>query len=167
MRRWIRLLWASIGVVGLTATTLAAWPVRASDPPSHSLVVPDTPGQTVQVTWTGTIPPGTNPTSDCNGGTSPTDDHNVTIEVPAGLYQGLTAKFRFAITWKPSSGTENTNDEILTVVNSKGSEISSSDGSDTTEEVNAQNLPADTYTASACGFANSLPQDYTGTLTIT
>src|SRR2546421_12666592 len=102
MRRTIRLLWATIGVVGLTATTLATWPVRASDPPSHSLVVPDTPGQTVQVTWTGTIPPGTNPTSDCNGGAAPTHHHNHPIQGPAGPYPGLTAKVPVAIPREPS-----------------------------------------------------------------
>src|SRR4051794_20008174 len=162
MRRTVRLLWSVIGIVGLTATTVATFPARASDPPSDSLVVPGTPGQSVQVTWHGTIPPGTNPTSDCNGGTSPTDDHDTTIQVPIGLYQFVTADFTFAITWTPASPDPQTSDEILTVTDPNGVEIGTSDGSDTTEQVGGTNLAAGTYKVSACGFANALPQDYTG-----
>ena len=46
------------------------------------------------------------------------------------------------------------------------SEVGSSDGSTTTETVVAHNLAPGTYHALACGFVNSTPQDYTGTLTV-
>ena len=37
----------------------------ASTPPTSNVTVPSTIGQTVTVTWTGTIPPGSNATSNC------------------------------------------------------------------------------------------------------
>src|SRR5205823_7478337 len=46
-------------------------------------------------------------------------------------------------------------------------EVGSSDGSTTTEKVVANDLSNGTYHVLACGFANSVPQPYTGTLKIT
>ena len=45
-------------------------------------------------------------------------------------------------------------------------EIGSSDGCDTKETVVATNLAPGDYTVMACGFVNSVPQPYTGTLTV-
>src|SRR5206468_1583902 len=71
--------------------------------------------------------------------------------------------------------TEDTADEVLTVNapggsdpgDTAGPEVGSSDHGTTTEEVVAHNLSSGTYQVLACGFANALPQPYTGTLTIT
>ena len=52
--------------------------------------MPTAPGQTVQLTWTGTIAPQANPSSDCMS--LPTaDSHTVNISVPNGLYDSLAA----------------------------------------------------------------------------
>ncbi|PYJ85462.1 MAG: hypothetical protein DME70_09525, partial [Verrucomicrobia bacterium] len=105
--------------------------------------MPSGAGQTVTVTWTGEIPPGANPTSDCTNlaDTPAVDQHLPKINVPAGLYNSVNAKFEFNITWDPAAG----NDEILTVLNPDGSTLDSSDGGDPTETVTAKNLAAGTY----------------------
>lgn len=143
--------------------------VLAATPPTSNVTVPSTIGQSVTVTWTGTIPPGSSPTSDCSAlaDTPAADQHNSTITVPAGLYNTAAAKFVFKITWTPVvDGTSS--DEVLTVVRSSdGTKIGSSDGGSTTETVAGINLSSDTYKIIACGFSNAQPQPYTGTLTIT
>jgi hypothetical protein len=66
------------------------------------------------------------------------------------------------------------NDEVLTVNSADGpdpadttsSEVGSSDGGATKETVVAHNLAPGTYHAVACGFVNSTPQPYQGTLTV-
>jgi hypothetical protein len=136
----------------------------ASTPPTDSITVPSTPGQTVTVTWTGTIPVLNNNTSDCTmfAGTPVVDQHVSTVVVPPGVYNTVDAFFKFKISWIPSTGQETTNDEILTVLG-----LGSSDGASTTETVRGKNLAAGDYTSVACGFNNAAPQNYTGTLTIT
>src|SRR5882724_5623738 len=137
--------------------------VEASNPGTSMVTVPSTGGQTVTVTWTGTIPPLTNATSDCTTfADGPlVDQHLSTVNVPAGTYSLVSAQFRFKITWTPVVNL-NTSDEILTVVG-----LGSSDGGSPSETVTGMNLAGGTYKIVACGFANAQPQDYTGTLTIT
>ncbi|MGI8701358.1 MAG: hypothetical protein ACR2JU_09160 [Nocardioidaceae bacterium] len=134
------------------------------------MTVPTTAGKTRTVTWEGDIPTGTNPTSDCNGGTSVPDIETIDIKVPAGVYDSLTATFDFSITWTPNV-TEDTSDEILTVVRQPttagDSEVGSGDTSQTTERVTASDLVQATYEVQACGFVNAAPQHYTGKLVIT
>jgi hypothetical protein len=137
----------------------------ASMPAADSITVPSIAGQTVSVTWTGTIPPLNNNTSDCSApfaGTPLVDQHVSTVVVPPGTYSTVDAFFKFKISWIPSTGQETTNDEILTVIG-----LGSSDGGSTTETVPAQNLAGGDYTSVVCGFNNAEPQNYTGTLTIT
>src|ERR1700731_1265496 len=68
------------------------WLSFASTPATDSITVPSTAGQTVSVTWTGTIPPfnNSNPLtgSDCTSfaGTAVVDQHVSTVIVPAGVY---------------------------------------------------------------------------------
>jgi hypothetical protein len=164
IRRRLSLALLPLVAVGFSATSTR---VSASTPPSQNVTVP-TAGS-VTITWTGTIPAGSNHgNSTCATVPSdPTvDNHSVVVSVPAGLYNTSTATFAFSITWTPSSGNENINDEVLTLVGPSG-EIASSDGSTTTEAVSEQNLPAATYDAEACGFVNSAPQNYDGKLVIT
>jgi hypothetical protein len=150
--------------------------LRASTPPTQTVAVPAA-GQSASATWTGTIPAGSHATSDCTAlpAQDPTvDHHGFTLTVPAAGYTGLKSTFTFQISWTPASGNETSNDEILTIVSQEGDqadqsqtrEIGSSDGSSTTETVVATNLPPGNYDVLACGFANSLPQAYTGTLTV-
>lgn len=146
---------------------LAASSAGAATPPSSDVTVPATAGKTASDTWSGTIAPGANPTSDCNGGTSTVDEHDVTVSVPTGAYSTESARFTFSITWTPQTPTEDTADEIITVLAPDGSEVGSGDTSNTTEQVTAQNLASGTYKVLACGFANALSTDYTGKLVVT
>jgi hypothetical protein len=141
---------------------LLSW---ASSPPTSTITVPSAVGQTITVTWTGEIPPLANATSDCTNlaDTPAVDQHLPTINVPAGIYNALQAKFEFNISWDGASG----NDEILTVLNPDGTTLDSSDGGDPTETVTANNLAQGTYKVIACGFTNTSPQAYVGKLTIT
>jgi hypothetical protein len=169
--RWMLPLAALLLVI--VAVLAGAGGVFASNPASQTAVVPAA-GSTTTLTWTGTIPAATNPTSDCTAleGTpadaATIDHHTITIQPPSTGYTGIKTTFTFQITWTPSTGNENTNDEILTVLNNDtDGEVGSSDGSSTTETVASTNLGAGTYDVMACGFINALPQDYTGTLTMT
>ncbi len=170
MRRRRALALVSAAAVAV-AVPLAAGQGQASSPQSQSINVPGTVGSTVMVTWTGTIPPGVNPTSTCDG-TTPEDTHDITVNVPAGTYSKVTAAFTFSITWNPSSGDATTNDEIITVdgPSTQGQEgsgsVGSSDTAGTTEVVNASNLLPSTYKVRACGFLNTTLQPYTGKLVI-
>src|SRR5437588_6373602 len=85
------------------------WVAFASTPATDSITVPSTAGQTVSVTWTGTIPVLNNNTSDCSApfaGTPLVDQHVSTVVVPAGVYSTVDAYFKFKISWIPSTGKE-------------------------------------------------------------
>src|SRR6266571_4180977 len=151
----------------LLGALVAAAPAEASNPASQHATVPSKTGKKVVLTWTGTILPGTNPESDCTAGTSPEDHHMINLSVPSGAYRQVAATATFSISWQPSTGQERSNDEILTVLGPGGKEVSSSDGGTTTESVGTDNPKSGTYDAVACGFANALPQTYTGKLVIT
>ena len=159
------------------ACALGALKIGASTPAQDTVAVPPA-GQTTTVSWTGTIPVGSNPTSDCNSAVvGASDEHTSTITVPDTGYTGITSTFTFQITWHPSgiTGDNNSNDEILTVNAPNGSdpgdtagpEVGSSDGGTNTETVIAHDLAPGDYQVLACGFQNTSPQDYTGTLTVT
>jgi PKD repeat protein len=137
----------------------------ASNPATSTITVPGSAGQKVEVTWTGQIPAGADPASDCSklADTPLVDQHLPTINVPAGLYNSVKAKFTFNISWDASAG----NDEILTVLNPDGTSLGSSDTSNPSETVTGTNLPAGTYKVIACGFQSGpSPQSYNGKLTI-
>jgi hypothetical protein len=138
--------------------------VLAASPPSSTVTVPSSIGQTVTRIWTGTIPPLTNASSNCAvlADTPAVDQHVSTVSVPAGIYNTLSAKFEFKITWDNAD-----NDEILTVVGPAG-QVGSSDGGAPVEVVAANNLVAGAYKIIACGFISGpAPQAYNGSLTIT
>jgi PKD domain len=137
----------------------------ASNPATSTITVPATAGQTVTVTWTGEIPPLVNGTSDCTNfaDTPLADQHVPTINVPAGIYDSVSAKFTFNISWDGSAG----NDEVITVLNQDGTTLASSDTSNPSETVTGTNLPAGAYKVIACGFISGpSPQAYVGKLTI-
>jgi hypothetical protein len=150
---------------------------HGSEPPTQDVTVPAA-GSSTTVQWSGTIPVNTNPTSDCAQatGTVANDSHGITVHVPSTGYSKIETTFTFQITWKPANptGAEDVNDEILTVVSKQGDEadqsqtreIGSSDGSSTKETVSAVDLAPGDYTVYACGYVNSVPQPYTGTLTV-
>ncbi len=142
---------------------------RASTPPSQIANVPAV-GATDTITWTGTIPAGSDPTSDCTTapGAPTSDPHTITVQPPSTGYTGIKTTFTFSIAWTPATGNETTNDEILTVQSgNSGGELGTSDTGNTTETVTSTNLGSGNYDVLACGFTNTTPQDYTGTLKMT
>jgi uncharacterized repeat protein (TIGR01451 family) len=140
----------------------------------QTLTVPSTTGSTVTRSFTGTIPTQANPTSDCDG--FPTaDDHRFTFTVPSAVGTTIDATFDFTITWTPTSGGSTTSDLILTVVGPdpnpgngvvEGPEVGSSDGGSPAERVSALNLSGGLYHVLVCGFANTAPQPYNGTVVV-
>ena len=161
-RRTLALL---AGVGGLSLAAALAGPSLATTP--SALTIPGTPGQTVTATFTGTIPPGANPNNDCAGAPAPTISENtIALNVPSGVYDLVDASVLFKITWTPVIATT-ANDEILTILNPDGSTLGASDGGDPQEAVTALDPLAGTYKIQACGFANTVPQPYKGTVTIT
>src|SRR5688500_13492053 len=106
---------AVIAVAALIARSSLLRTAEASSPATSNITVPSTVGQTVSVTWTGTIPPGSSPNNNCVAlaDTPAADQHVSTVALPAGIYNALGAKFSFKITWTPVVNI-NTSDEILT-----------------------------------------------------
>jgi hypothetical protein len=171
-RRSARLLAVSaVLLAGALPAASLSGAAFASTPAGSSLSVPTTPGGSVSARWTGTIPAGANPNSDCTtdpSGTALEDPHALTIVVPAGAYSAVTATLTVQITWAPASpGGATTSDEILTLVGPGGKVVGSSDTSNPQETVSVADPVAGTYTALACGFVNSTPQPYAGTATLT
>ena len=83
----------------LTALAVAGYLIlagasKASIPPASSITVPSGVA-TVTDTWTGTIPAGTNASSNCGpfADTATADTHTETINVPAGAYDSVQANF--------------------------------------------------------------------------
>jgi hypothetical protein len=156
----------ALGLAGVTAVAITI-PALAAAGGSSAVTVP-TADKTVTYTWKGTIPPGSDPSSDCTVTAPATaDQHTIAIAVPAGRYDTTASQATFSISWTPTAGDENTADEIITVLDPKGQEIGSGDTSSTTEQVSTVNPAAGTYTVQACGFVNAAPQAYVGKLTIT
>ncbi|TMB83014.1 MAG: hypothetical protein E6J39_07515, partial [Chloroflexi bacterium] len=151
----------------LTALAVAGYLIlagasKASTPPASSVTVPSGVA-TVTDTWTGTIPAGTNASSNCGpfADTATADTHTETINVPAGAYDSVQANFTFSIAWNNGD-----NDEILTVVGPGGVPVGSSDGGTPSETVRGTNLAAGAYKVVACPFLATSAQPYTATLTI-
>jgi hypothetical protein len=134
--------------------------VGASTPASHNVTVPST-ATTSNYSWTGTIPPGVNPSSSCQFLDPVSDSHNINITVPTGTYDAVDAEFRFTINWADPG-----NDEILTVLDPDGDVVGSSDGGSNVETVVANNLAPGTYKVLACAFLSTVPVAYTGNLQV-
>ena len=151
-----------VGLVAVGLAAVIAGPSSASQPASQSVSAPAAPGN-VTVTWSGTIPPGADPTSECNtAGGALSDAHTINLAIPDGFYASNASTATFKISWNDPSGA---NDEILTVNGPDGSEVGSSDGSGASEIVSANDLKAGAYEVLACPFTGATPQSYTGQLT--
>jgi hypothetical protein len=126
------------------------------------LAVPTTPGESVSVTWTGTVLPGVNTSSECGPSDVGASSHVVTLSVPDGLYETVTVIAVAAIAY------DGPNDLIVTMVDAAGETQSGDSGFvDTDESASLANPPAGDLTIIACMFAGVTPQPYTGTLTLT
>ncbi len=153
------LLLALAGLVALAAPAVPGGgsTAQASEPGSSSLTAPTSAGSSPVETWTGSIPPGPNPNSDCSTlPASQSDPHKIAITVPTGAYENLEATLTVSITFKSS-----VNDEILTLLGPDGKAVGSSDTSDATETVSLLDPKPGTYTALACGFITT-SQAYDG-----
>src|SRR5215204_2141266 len=144
MRRTIRWVVPTV-VAGLVAVSV---PALASTPPAHTVTVPAA-GATTTVTWTGTIPPGANPTSQCTGALE--DDHTIELQVPPDLYDSTIAEATFKIRWATAD-----DDEILSVTGPDGT-TGNSDGSANSEMVVINDPKPGTYTVAACPFLATDP----------
>src|SRR5436189_4048352 len=82
-------------VIGMLGAMVGVGTSQASTPPSGTVTVPTAAGQTVTDTWSGTMPAGSNATSDCSlYADSPlSDQHSVTVNVSAGAYGQVVASF--------------------------------------------------------------------------
>ncbi len=162
-----------IGILAIATVLLIAAGIvvtmktSASTPATSGTTVSSTAGTTV-ITWSGSIPPLTNATSDCTQlyDLPGADTHTTTINVPSGTYGAVNASYKFEITWTPVLDPS-ASDEIITVLNPDFSTLGSGDSSSTTETVTATNIPGGAYKIVSCGFVNAQPQPYTGKLTIT
>src|SRR5437870_5909310 len=129
----------AIAIAATAAFGLGALHGGAATPSTQSVAVPDKAGQSVNLSWSGTIPPASpHPTSDCNGAGVGDDDEALVVTTPRKGYDRIDATFTFKITWTPSNptGAEDINDEVLTVNSADNgdpgdtasSEVGSSDG---------------------------------------
>ncbi|MDT7571521.1 MAG: hypothetical protein QOE05_1695 [Actinomycetota bacterium] len=135
---------------------------------SGAATVPAT-GST-SITWSGTITaPASPPTANCPA-QAVSDSTDVTINVPAGLYDTTVTKAVFSITWNDPLEV---NDEKLTVVPpasssdvTKSSDEINGTVADQHEDVSYDNPAAGVWKVRACAFSTT-PQDYTGKLVLT
>jgi hypothetical protein len=128
---------------------------------ADQMTVPTTVGQSVTLTWQGTVLPGANPTSDCSGTALSADSHDVDIAVPSGAYTSVSVLATATVVFT------GTTDMIVTVVFPDGRSTSSDSGSfGASETATFGNPPAGHYRVIACPFAAAAPQAYTGTLTL-
>jgi hypothetical protein len=146
---------------GLCAYALSSGSALATTPPSQAVTVPDTPGQVVVVTWTGTSPPGAaGGANTCVSGAG-TDDHVLNLTVNPGTYDTVKVKADFHIEWE-----DDAQDLVLTVT--RGStNLGDSDGGTPEENVSTNDPIEGAYTASTCSFLATLPTAFSGRLTLT
>jgi len=129
----------------------------------HQVAVPTAPGESVTVSWDGTVLPGANTSSECGQITDlGADSHVVSLSVADGLYDTVSVTATATITYTGA------NDLIVTIVAADGRTASGDSGFiDTDESASLSNPPAGDLTIIACMFAGATPQPYTGTLTLT
>ena len=127
------------------------------------ITVPTTAGDSVTVTWTGTVLPGVNTSSECGLVTDiGADTHTETLIVPPGTYDSVTVTATATISY------DGPNDLIVTIRAADGRTSSGDQGFiDADESTSLANPPEGTLEIIACMFAGATPQPYTGTLTLT
>jgi hypothetical protein len=150
---------AAIAVSASLLVSLSVQGAMAQD----QLAVPTTPGESVTVTWQGTVLPGANNSSECGQVTDlGASSHVVTLSVPDGLYNTVT------VTAVATIAYDGLNDLIVTMVDASGETQSGDNGFVNTDESTSLTNPAPgDLTIIACMFAGATPQAYTGTLTLT
>jgi len=153
-----RRILAVLVTVGVAFTTLIG--IASGD---TQIAVPTTIGQSVTVSWTGTVLPGANTNSECGQVTDiGADIFAANLSVPDNLYSSVSVSASATITFDGPS------DMIVTIVASDGRTSSADAASfDGDESTSLRNPPAGSLKVISCMFAGALPQAYTGTLTLT
>ncbi len=147
----------------LAICALAMNAASASTPAQSSVTVPASAGAIATDYWTGTAPVGNlGAVGQCLGKGVLEDDHVIRLTVPSGLYGSFTATFNFEATWADSA-----QDLVLTVLDSAGNVVGTSDGAEPHEQVVVNGLPAGSYTVALCGFLATQATAYNGRLTVT
>jgi hypothetical protein len=167
---------ASALLFGLLLLATAA---RASEPASHDVTVPTTPGESVTVEWTGTALPGVTGIGSVGSlvddsawvGCPPAgadDAHAITLTVPAGAYEGADVDADFVIEWEGGESLviANSRDLALSVYRD-GATVGNSDGGSPSETVGVTNPEAGAYSVVVCPFTAIEPVAYRGKLTLT
>src|SRR2546423_11188783 len=81
------------------------------------------------------------------------DDHDFTVQVPDGYYDGLRAAGKIGVVRIAASWQDNANDFDLTLLNDKGSAIASSGfGNSDFERITYAELPSGKYTVEMAVF---------------
>jgi hypothetical protein len=150
------------GLVSVLVASTALAVVAPSSLAQEQVTVPTTPGETVTVTWEGTVLPGANPTSECGLPTDlGADTHEVELAVPDGAYDQVAVVATATVSY------DGPNDLIVTIRRPDGTSVSGDSGSvDTDESTSVSDPPPGGYQIVACMFAGATPQAYTGTFTL-
>jgi hypothetical protein len=151
---------AGTGLLLCLGLKTSNWPALASDPTSHNVTVPTVAGETVEVTWAGTIQPGANAGSDCTL-TLIKDPHTINLTVPPGTYDSLNITAIFRIEWADAA------EDLIITVTDPDAVATSQDGGTPYEELPYSNPAEGTWTVDACAFLVDAETDYTGRLTLT
>lgn len=164
---------AAIAVLGLVSAAASA-----SDPASHDVTLPVTPGQTVVLEWTGTALPGTSGIGTTGGAADAAvpcidggvdDSHLINLTVPEGA-DAVTVFAEFHVEWTegaPDPSGTFTDPDLVLAVYQDGAQLGYSDGGSPQENVGLTNPTAGAYTAVVCPYIATQPTEYHGKLTLT
>ncbi|HEY0972892.1 MAG TPA: M36 family metallopeptidase [Solimonas sp.] len=180
MKRYSASTLAGLGL----GCALLCGPVLASEPASHDVTLPTTPGQTVVLEWTGTALPGVSGIGSLGSlgslvgasieipclQASADDRHTINLTVPEGAYEAVNVTADFQIEWEPGSevpGGLATDPDLVLSVYHDSALLGTSDGGSPQEIVGTNNPAAGAYVAIACPFLSTGPTPYRGKLTLT
>lgn len=153
--------------------------VFASDPASHDVMLPITPGDSVVIEWTGTALPGTSgigsagslvdaPIPCLDSGAD--DSHLINLTVPEGAYNAVNISAEFQVEWEggePDPTGTFTDPDLVLAVYRDGEMVGYSDGGAPQEIVGTNNPESGAYTAVVCPFIATQPTAYRGKMTLT
>lgn len=122
------------------AFVVISGPALASDPASHDVSLPVTPGSSVVVEWTGSALPGTSgigsagslvdaPIPCLDGGAD--DSHLINLTVPDGAYDAVNISAEFQVEWEggePDPTGTFTDPDLVLAVYRDGELVGYSDG---------------------------------------
>lgn len=168
---------ASAGV--LFACALPVPFAVASEPASHDVTVPTTPGTSVVVEWTGTALPGVTGIGSTGSivglplpcpAIGPDDAHTINLTVPAGAYDTQNVSAEFHIEFEEGTALPGglfTDPDLVLSIYKSATEVGTSDGGTPQEAFGLLNPEAGSYRAVVCPYFSTRPAPYRGRLTLT